>query len=423
MKKRIWYKMLLVIIFLWIMVQGSIALYDYYLNRIPDSINLRAGTEQMIEFCVPVSGRILPESVPAWGYEEGENGGVEVDFSKPFTIITGESNHYMAKLKLFGIFPYKTVSISVVEEEVLIPAGIMIGIYVETEGVLVIDTGEFVDEEGRDCAPAKDVIQAGDYILAVDGVAMERKADFIALVEESQGRTMEVLLRRDGEEITVWLTPKKNHQGEYKVGIWVRDSAQGIGTMTYIDSEHRYGSLGHGITDYDTGEILSVGHGELYATEIVSIQKGQTGEPGEIKGLIHYVQDNIIGVIEENSTRGIYGRLEELPKDLQMQPMGIAYKNEIQIGEASILCDVSGMVESYEIEILEINVNSTDNRGLVIKIVDEDLLAQTGGIVQGMSGSPIIQDGRIIGAVTHVLVNDPTRGYGIFIENMLDAAG
>ena len=414
-------KSIVILFFLVIALVGLFGVYKYYWEQIPDAINLKAGSEQTIEFCVPVSGTIMPESIAVAGYAYSDrDSSLAVDFSKPFTIVTGDSSTYTARLKLFGFLPYKSVEIRVLEEEMLIPVGITVGIYVRTDGVLVIDTGEFEGVDGAMHAPAADVIMAGDYLLAVNGVALSGKTDFMNQVENCAGEALTVTLRRENETMDVILQPTENVNGEYKVGIWVRDSAQGIGTMTYLDAEGNFGALGHGITDYDIGELMEMENGQIYVSDIVSIQKGETGEPGEITGMIHYVQDNILGDIYENTSCGVYGNCYGLGADVIGDALPIAFKQEIRRGDAQILCNVSGTPEYYDIEILEINLSSTDNRGLVIKIVDEDLLAQTGGIVQGMSGSPIIQDGKIIGAVTHVLVNDPTKGYGIFIENMLE---
>lgn len=390
---------------------GILSIYRYYLSMIPDSINLKACSEQEIDFCVPVSGVIMPETA--------EEANIPIDFSKEFTMVTGERETYVAFLKLFGIFPYKDVTIHVVEEQMLIPMGKTVGIYVETDGILVIDTGSFVNNMGIECAPAEGYLQKGDYILTINGQHIARKKELIDLIESSEGRPLDVTVRRNGEIMSISMTPVQTQSGEYKLGIWVRDSAQGVGTLTYLDLEGNFGALGHGIADSDTGVLMDMNKGELYRSQVIAIEKGQAGHPGEITGMIHYVHDNIIGTIDCNTSNGVFGTLgQQVMTDLP-QPVEVGYRSEVHPGAAQILCDITGELRYYDIRIEHININSTDNKGLTITITDPELLDITGGIVQGMSGSPILQDGKLIGAVTHVLVRDSAKGYGIFIENML----
>ena len=217
--------------------------------------------------------------------------------------------------------------------------------------------------------------------------------------------------------------PKKNQNGENKIGIWVRDNAQGIGTLTFVDENGKFGALGHGINDTDTSELMELGEGLLYKTNIIAIKKGTKGEPGELTGMISYSDKNVIGTISDNTEAGIFGTCDtgkiSLMDEAHMYPIGL--KQEIRLGEAQIITTVDDTRETYDIEITEVRLDHDNvNRGIVIKITDPRLLSLTGGIVQGMSGSPIIQDGKLIGAVTHVLVQDSTKGYGIFIENMLE---
>ena len=235
---------------------------------------------------------------------------------------------------------------------------------------------------------------------------------------------MEMEVVRRNEMITLALTPVQTEDGTYKLGIWVRDNIQGIGTLTFTTQEGEFAALGHGISDVDTGERLEISKGELYEAKILSVQKGAVGSPGELRGVIDYEDSKVLGQIENNTSNGISGTLKKEKQTIlegELYPIGL--KQEIQTGSAKILCDVGEGVKEYEIEITEVNWNAKDsNKSFVIHAVDEKLMELTGGIVQGMSGSPIIQNGKLVGAVTHVLVNDPTRGYGIFIENMLEAA-
>ena len=258
-----------------------------------------------------------------------------------------------------------------------------------------------------------------DYILEINGKGISRKKELISEIEKCGGEEVELLVNRKGEEIPISLEPVFTQDEEYKLGIWVRDNTQGIGTLTYIDQEGKFGALGHGISDTDTGELLDVSGGELYQAQIISIIRGKQGTPGELSGYIEYEEDKKIGTIEKNTDIGIFGKLFS-----GMEPLGekvkIGYKQEVKEGKAQILMELEGEPEYYDIEITEIYGSQQDpNKSFQILVTDPALLAKTGGIVQGMSGSPILQDGKLIGAVTHVFVQDAAKGYGIFIENML----
>ena len=232
-----------------------------------------------------------------------------------------------------------------------------------------------------------------------------------------------------GEQIfDVEVVPKENEAGDYKLGIWVKDNAQGIGTLTYVTSSGEFGALGHGIIDLDIQTILEISDGNLYKAEIMSIKKSEKGSPGEMTGVIFYGQDSL-GDIAYNYETGIYGHYDLENMDYLMkgrkdssisEGMEIAYKNEIKEGMAKVLCTINGETRFFDINIDKISMNAENvNKSMKITVTDDELLAMTGGIVQGMSGSPIVQDGKVVGAVTHVLINEPTKGYGIFIEDML----
>ncbi|MDE6213561.1 MAG: SpoIVB peptidase, partial [Lachnospiraceae bacterium] len=317
--------------------------------------------------------------------------------------------------------PYKNVDVEVIQDKMLIPSGLPIGIYVKTDGVLVVGIGEFESSEGENISPARYVLQKGDYILKCDGETVENKKQFISMVEGSEGEDMILTIRRNNEVTDVMVSPGANQMQEWKLGIWIRDNAQGIGTMTYEGTDNTFGALGHGINDVDTSILMNLEEGTLYKTEIVGITRGANGAPGELTGYIEYDSDNVIGEITENTAEGIFGVCDnELIENAAFEPIPIALKQEIELGPAQIICSVSGEPEFYDVEIVEVDLEHENvNRGIVIRVVDEKLLMLTGGIIQGMSGSPIIQNGKLAGAVTHVLVNDSTKGYGIFIEEML----
>lgn len=316
----------------------------------------------------------------------------------------------------------KEVSVQVISKQKVIPGGTQIGIYLETEGVYVVGTGEVECIDGLNYEPAYQIVQAGDYILAVNGKQIHDKDELIACVQACQSETLILKLLRNAEEIQVRLNAVPASDGEYKLGIWVKDDIQGIGTLTYVTEEGNFGALGHGITDSDTGKLLASSTGALYDTSILELVKGQRGAPGEISGMITYSDRHIKGEITQNTQVGIFGNLkEQAMKEVMSDAVEVAFKQEIVPGSACIRSSVSGEMKEYEIQIQEIWLNDNDiNKGMVFQVTDPDLLSLTGGIIQGMSGSPILQNGKLIGAVTHVFVNDPSKGYGIFIENMME---
>ena len=385
--------------------------------------------DQTLDFKVPVTGEFTrikeyPEAIavseqPDLDYSKDV---VSMELNDSVTLRVAKTDSYRLHLKLLGFIPLKQVEVQVIEDELLTPMGIPIGIYVKTEGVLVIGVGDFKNLQGIDAAPARYLLKTGDYILKVDEEPVKNKADFMKTIAQSNGRELVLTVLREEEVFDVKVLPVQNEQGEYKLGIWIRDNAQGVGTLTFLDEEGNFGALGHGINDVDTSELLRVDSGTLYHTDIIAIRKGVSGTPGEMTGLIDYTSENILGEITENRLEGIYGTgNEQLSTNPTLQAMPIALKQEIKTGPAQILCTIDGKSEFYDIEITSLNMNYDNvNRGIALKITDEQLLSKTGGIVQGMSGAPIIQDKRLVGAVTHVLVQDSSKGYGIFIENMLN---
>lgn len=393
--------------------------YIDYWKKVPSTIMIRAGVEQELNFRVPASGEIYQQESIESVSTQVES--LHVNFTKGVTFKANQIDNYRVNLKLFGILPYKNVDIQVIQDKTLIPSGIPIGIYVKTQGVLVVGVGEFKNQNGVIISPAKYILQPGDYILDVNGEEIENKKQFVKMIENSDGNELIMTLLRSGETTEVKIQPESNQNNEWKLGIWVRDNAQGIGTLTYVDADDTFGALGHGINDVDTSTLMLLGEGTLYKTEIIGITRGENGSPGELTGYIEYNNDNIIGEITENTEEGIFGVCkDEVVQQAIYEAIPIALKQEVEIGPAEIICSVTGEPKIYNIEIQELHLeNDNVNRGMVIKITDEELLALTGGIIQGMSGSPIIQNGKLVGAVTHVLVNDATSGYGIFIENML----
>ena len=333
--------------------------------------------------------------------------------------VSGDGS-YLLSARVLGVIPFKDIKVIPADSTSVLVSGSTVGIYMETDGVLVIDTGEIISEEGQTVDPACNIVEPGDYIVAFNDETITCKKDLVKDLENLTQDTVTLQVIRNGKKIPLLLDPVKDVKGEYKLGVWVRDNTQGIGTLTFVDQNGKYGALGHGISDVDTGELLHIDDGALYQAQIVGIQKGSSGSPGELSGLIHYEAEKIIGSIEKNCEQGIYGKLTDMSGLSGLKKMEIAYKQELEIGPASVLCCVDGEIREFEAEITRIDMNHEDtNKSFVIQVTDPELLEMTGGIVQGMSGSPIIQNGKFVGAITHVFVQDSTGGYGIFAETML----
>lgn len=365
----------------------------------------------------------IPDEIFVYADEETD---WETFFQEPLisydeTVEVSQNGSYQIRCKWLGVLPLKTIKVHTVEKQEVLVSGSPVGIYMETKGVLVIDSGEIMDREGIRRTPAEHIIQSGDYICEIDGKVLTGKRQLMQLVRENQGEPMELQVIRHQETIKLEMTPVETEDGSYKLGIWVRDNIQGIGTLTYVEPNGTFGALGHGISDADTGERLEISDGDLYRADILSIRKGTAGTPGELRGVINYREENRIGTICGNSQYGIRGQMEPGKYAESMKKIPTGLKQEIQTGKAEIRCDIGDGIREYQCEILEIDSNARDtNKCFVLRITDDDLLSRTGGIVQGMSGSPVLQNGKLIGAITHVFVNDPTKGYGIFIENMME---
>ena len=302
---------------------------------------------------------------------------------------------------------------------VLIPGGQAVGVALKTQGVLVISRASRQE--------IKTPLHVGDVILSVQGEAVLSAQELSEKISRVDADSVELSVLRSGREIELSAAlPVSGADGRRRLGVWVRDSTAGVGTLSYIDPDTKaYGALGHAIVDGDTGDMLSVRDGAILQAQIVSVTRGESGRAGELKGSF-LKEGRQIGTLEHNSVCGIYGTMQKQPEGL-LYPQGlpVADFREVHTGPAVIISTVdSEGPREYSVEILRCyDQNKSGQKDMILRVTDENLLAKTGGIVQGMSGSPIIQDGKLIGAVTHVLVNDPTRGYGIFIENMMEAAG
>ena len=307
------------------------------------------------------------------------------------------------------------------EAEELVPVGDTVGIEIKMDGVLVAETGEVETAQGK-LSPARSAgLRPGDMIVSVNGRSTKTAAEFLSAAEKMDGSAVEILAKREGREIKFSVTPAKSTDGGWQLGLWLRDGAGGIGTVSFYEPQSGiYGALGHGINEMKSGSLMPIGSGSIVKAEVSEVVPGREGSPGELRGKID--KAGVLGSIEQNNICGIFGKAA--PGCFSGTPLPVASPDEVILGNAVILSNVEGdEIREYSVEICRIYRSEDDVRNLMIHVTDPELLSITGGIVQGMSGSPIIQNGKLVGAVTHVLVNDPTRGYGIFIENMLDAAG
>lgn len=394
----------------------------YYL---PQKINLIEGQEHNFEFALPFEARVIPEKMGVLkiNNEPIDDENIKINLKDPFTMQADDLSHVDIQLSLLGLIPVVNMKVEVVPHTKVIACGNTVGVRISTDGVMVLGLGAVIGQDDKSYEPGRGVLEVGDLILEVNGKPLVSKEDLIKSITESDG-FLELKVKRGRSMIYRTINPVYSRDDDtYKIGVWVRDSTQGIGTITYYNPETKtYGALGHGVTDIDTKHIMSVRGGDLVKTEIVSIKKGKRGEPGELSGVINKEKSSIIGDISKNTNQGIYGNFYDNGLDmLQSKPMYLAFQDEVKEGKAHILANIRGdRVEEFQVEIQKVSRYNNDiSKGMVVKIVDERLLDATNGIVQGMSGSPIIQNNKLIGAITHVFVQDPTKGYGIFIENML----
>ncbi|MBM7869196.1 stage IV sporulation protein B [Clostridium pascui] len=329
-------------------------------------------------------------------------------------------------VSLLGILKVKTIEVKSVPEEIkLYPGGQPVGVKLKTKGVLVIALSDVETSKGKVTSPgAQSGIEIGDNIIEINGDKVTGTEKTSSLVNVAEGKDLNVIIDRQGKTMEKVIKPIKDINGKYKIGLWVRDSTAGVGTLTFYDDDNKiFAALGHPITDVDTGSILPLGSGQIINSSIVSVRKGVKRAPGELKG-IFIDEDIVLGKISRNSECGIFGKANLELKNKYAKKMPIALRHEIKEGPAKIYTTIDGsQPKTYDIVIEKLLPQSAPGpKSMIIKVTDKELLNKTGGIVQGMSGSPIIQDNKIVGAVTHVLINKPDTGYGIYIEWMLKEA-
>lgn len=371
----------------------------YYAWTLPDNYYIQTGSTLTLHTALPLSAAPADQTVQA-------------------AADTG-SDTETAALKLFGIIPVKSVEVQTIDTPMLVPCGEPFGIKLRMEGAMIVGLERVETQDGARCPAQEAGMQTGDVIQSIDGTAITSNQSLQDAIIQSGGETVCVTYTRDEISYTCDLTPAyADADGRYEAGIWVRDSSAGIGTLTFYDPESgSFGGLGHPICDADTGDIYPVGSGDASAVTITQVQKGIPGEPGMLQG--EFTERAPLGQLLCNNRCGIFGTLYHNPSNETAIPM--ALKQEVETSEAQILCTISGDTpQAYDIVLEEIDYSGADNtRNMTIRVTDPALLEATGGIVQGMSGSPILQNGKLVGAVTHVFVDDPTRGYAIFCENMV----
>ncbi|MBR5545533.1 MAG: SpoIVB peptidase [Clostridia bacterium] len=381
------------------------------LRSLPGTLSVARGQAAVLDAPFPLKATI--QSAPA-----------DASMAQSLSEMDQTAQSSTATISLFGLLPLREVDIEISDDLRLYPGGQAVGVALHTKGVLVVGTSDLTGAN----SPARLAgIKPGDVIMKADGRAIESTDDLTAIVSAYGAMPLPLTIQRGNSILSLTLNAKRDGQsGEYRIGAWVRDSTAGVGTMSFYGELEkgagvRYGALGHAITDTDTQQVLTVGAGELMLADVVDVRKGKSGYPGELKGSF-LREARVLGGIRRNSVYGIYGDLHALPQHpLYPDGLPIGRRDAVHEGPATILCtvDAEGM-KAYAVEITQVTRQSAPaQRSLVLKVTDERLLEKTGGIVQGMSGSPIIQDGRLIGAVTHVFVNDPTMGYGLYIEWML----
>ena len=424
MKRRAVYRYCLIVAFV-ISFATLIWMFYHYVDRqVPNNINLFVNDQEEFDFALPIAAEV-DDGVSVININQNnkvDSNEINLDFSEPFTLKSNKLGQCKLALKLFGIFNYKTITVNVISEKSIIPSGAPIGVYIESNGVMVLGTSTIVGEDGKEYSPTVNVLKSGDYITSMNGSKVSDKEELIERIQKNGTTPIQFIIRRDSVNVEASVKPVKTTDGDYKIGTWIRDNTQGIGTLTYVTEDGKFGALGHGITDIDTNQLMEIQTGTLYNAKVLDIVPGEDGTPGEVVGIIKTGSGNDIGTITQNTNQGIFGTINTnnyMFTSLKSYPIGL--KQDIHLGEASILCSVEGSVKEYNVEIEKVLMNNAkQNKGIVLKITDKKLLSITNGIVQGMSGSPILQDGKIIGAVTHVFIQDSTKGYGTFIENMVN---
>jgi stage IV sporulation protein B len=423
-------KRLIGLMLVFLICLGSLSTPFQSFASFPEELRLFSGQHTNLQLSMPVSAQVSvnnPEIVKVNGSPKHS---FKVDLHHPISLESYKAGQTEMKLKLFGTIPLKTVKVNVVPDLKIIPGGHTIGVKLKSAGVLVVGHHLVTIAEEKKISPGEEAkIQLGDLIVKLNGKTItdvSKVSDLVTAAGENK-KTIVLTVNRNNEILEIQMQPAYDIVDKtYRLGLYIRDSAAGVGTLTfYAPDQGVYGALGHVITDMDTQTPITVGTGEIVHSNVTSISKSHNGEPGEKRAQFSK-ESKVLGNIEKNTSFGIFGQMSELPEhSLTEEAIPVAFSEEVKEGPAQIYTVVSGQkVEKFDIEVVHVSKQDFPaTKGMVIKITDPRLLEKTGGIVQGMSGSPIIQNGKVIGAVTHVFVNDPSSGYGCFIEWMLQDAG
>jgi stage IV sporulation protein B len=389
-------------------------------SHIPSEIYIQKGSSKTIDLGLPIKADVATTGVIDLNSETlGEATGMQ----SPLVIESVNNGDATIELSIFGL-PVKSVKVSVSDELMVIPGGQSIGVTLYTKGALVVGITGVETKSGEILNPAREAgLLPGDVILSINGTEIEDAYHMLKMENETEGN-LDLVVDRNGRKLNLQIKPVRDpSDGKLRLGIWVRDNTAGVGTLTFImPNDRKYGGLGHAICDLDTGNVLSVKEGEIFFSQVVQINKGESGIPGEIQGDF-LNSPKTMGTIDENTDYGIYGKIfDNVDFGSFSAPIPAANRNEVKTGPAQILAMIdNGGVKAFDCEIIKVNPqDEPGQKGIVLQITDKELLSKTGGIVQGMSGSPIIQNGKLVGAVTHVFVNNPTKGYGLFIDWMIE---
>ncbi|KXG43300.1 SpoIVB peptidase [Tepidibacillus infernus] len=425
LNKRKWFGLFVATL---IVVFSFTSSFQSFVN-FPKEIRMFESAIKQLKLAFPLSV-IVSSSNPEILEVNGHQDEFKANLSYPLTVKPKKDGNTKVSVKLFGVIPFKSLDVNVMKDIKVIPGGQTIGVKLKSAGIMVVGHHVIQQENGVTVSPAEKAgIRAGDLIIKIGNKKIKDVTEVAEIVNKMGKKKEEIVLDivRNREKIKVKVNPLYDKKAQlYRLGLYIRDSAAGVGTLTFYDPvNHNYGALGHVITDMDTQEPIIVGDGQILYSNVTSIDKGISGKPGE-KRAIFVDEDHVIGNISKNTPFGIFGKMDQQPiNGVINQSIPIAFPEEVKEGPAEILTVIEGQkVEKFKIEIVNVVPQKYPaTKGMIIKVTDPKLLEKTGGIVQGMSGSPIIQDGKLVGAVTHVFVNDPTSGYGSFIEWMIRDAG
>ncbi len=395
-------------------------LFCTFLNFSPNIVNSDLSSKREIQLSGIWEKLITVEKIPV-------NSIVTVSSEMPKSF--KESEMLEVSYKLFGVFPLKSGEVKVMNPVKLIPGGQSIGVTLQTKGVMVVGQAPVVDENGKKLFPAKEAgIEVGDILLKINNreVRTDQEVSIAVHMAGQQKENLSILYKHQSQVLEKVMKPTFcSETNRYRIGLFVRDEAAGVGTLSYFDPiSKQYGALGHLITDADTNQKIEVFNGKIMASTIYAIEKGKRGHPGEKIGSF-VTNSDFKGTIEKNTGTGIFGVISgQMINPYFKEAIPVGWESEVKVGPAKIYTVIQGeKIEEFDVNIDRVMLNRTDSKNMIVRVTDPRLLEITGGIIQGMSGSPIIQSGKIIGAVTHVFVNDSQRGYGVFIQNMLQESG